>query len=162
MPYSLEGTGTSALSICDVFLTDEEEYVPAFYVNQYANADERLTDYERYVANCEKLGVTGGKDALDRMIVCDDIIANYDRHWRNFGLVRNVNTLACRPAPIFDSGSSLWCNVSLEELKAGEHSFTSAQFHSSPAKQMLLVEDMSWFDRGQTRWFCRRGNRDSV
>ncbi len=24
------------------------------------------------------------------MIVCDDIIANYDRHWRNFGLVRNV------------------------------------------------------------------------
>lgn len=99
VPYSLEGTGTSGLSICDVFLTDEEEYVPAFYVNQHANADERLTDYERYVANCEELGVTGVKDALDRMIVCDDIIANYDRHWRNFGLVRNVNTLACRPAP---------------------------------------------------------------
>ena len=110
VPYSLEGTGTSALSTCDVFLTDEEEYVP------------------------------------DRMIVCDDIIANYDRHWRNFGLVRNVNTQACRPAPIFDSGSSLWCNISLEELRAGEHSFTSAQFHSSPAKQMLLVEDMGWFD----------------
>lgn len=108
VPYSLEGTGTSALSICDVFLTDEEEYVPAFYVNQHANADERLTDYERYVANCEELGVAGVKDALDRMIACDDIIANYDRHWRNFGLVRNVNSLACRPAPIFDSGSSLW------------------------------------------------------
>ena len=45
VPYSLEGTGTSALSTCDVFLTDEEEYVPAFYVNQHANADERLTDY---------------------------------------------------------------------------------------------------------------------
>ena len=124
--------GTSALSICDVFLTDEEEYVPAFYVNQHANADERLTDYERYVANCEELGVTGVKDALDRMIVCDDIIANYDRHWRNFGLVRNVNTLTCRPAPIFDSGSSLWCNISLEELRAGEHSFTSAQFQFKP------------------------------
>lgn len=64
VPYSLEGTGTSALSICDVFLTDEEEYVPAFYVNQHANADERLTDYERYVANCEELGATGVKDAL--------------------------------------------------------------------------------------------------
>lgn len=146
VPYSLEGTGTSALSTCDVFLTDEEEYVPAFYVNRHSNADERLTDYERYVANCEKLGVDGIKDALDRMIVCDDIIANYDRHWRNFGLVRNVETLECRPAPIFDSGSSLWCNVPLEELKAGEHSFTSAQFYSSPAKQMLLVDDMSWFD----------------
>ena len=153
VPYSIEGTGTSALSICDVFLTDEEEYVPAFYVNQHANVDERLTDYERYVANCEELGATDIKDALDRMIVCDDIIANYDRHWRNFGLVRNVNTLACRPAPIFDSGSSLWCNVSLEELKAGEHSFTSAQFHSSPAKQMLLVGDMSWFDDDKLEGF---------
>lgn len=144
--YSLEGTGTSALSTCEVFLTDEEEYVPAFYVNQYANTGERLTDYERYVANCEELGATNVKDALDRMIVCDDIIANYDRHWRNFGVVRNVNTLACRPAPIFDSGSSLWCNISLEELRAGEHSFASAQFYTSPAKQMLLVDDMSWFN----------------
>ena len=153
VPYSLEGAGTSALSTCNVFLTDEEEYVPAFYVNQHANADERLTDYERYVANCEELGATDIKDALDRMIVCDDIIANYDRHWRNFGLVRNVNTLACRPAPIFDSGSSLWCNISLEELRAGEHSFTSAQFHSSPAKQMLLVEDMGWFDGDKLEGF---------
>ena len=153
VPYSLEGTGTSALSVCDVFLTDEEEYVPAFYVNERARANERLTDYEQYIASCEELGVADIQDALDRMIVCDDIIANYDRHWRNFGLVRNVNTLACRPAPIFDSGSSLWCNVSLEALRTGEHSFASAQFHSSPAKQMLLVEDMSWFDEDKLEGF---------
>ncbi len=31
-------------------------------------------------------------------------------------------------------------------LAAGEHSFESKQFYASPAKQMLLVEDMSWFD----------------
>ena len=92
------------------------------------------------------LGVNGAKGALDRMIVCDDIITNHVRHWRNFGIVRNVNTLECRPAPLFDSGSSLWCNRSLEELAAGEHSFVSAQFYASPAKQMLLVDDMSWFD----------------
>lgn len=146
VPYSLEGTGTSALSVCNDFLTDEEEYVPAHYVARSISADERLTDYEQYVTCCERLGVSDIESALARMIVCDDIIANYDRHWRNFGLVRNVETLECRPAPIFDSGSSLWCNVPLEELKAGEHSFTSAQFYSSPAKQMLLVDDMSWFD----------------
>ena len=146
VPYSLEGTGTSALSVCEDFLTDKEEYIPAHYIARLIDADERLTDYEQYIACCEKLGVANIKSALDRMIVCDDVIANYDRHWRNFGLVRNVETLECRPAPIFDSGSSLWCNVSLEELKAGEHSFTSAQFYSSPAKQMLLVDDMGWFD----------------
>ncbi len=153
VPYALEGEGTSALSTCDVFLTDEEEYVPAFYVSALASTSDRLTDYERYIASCEELGVANIQNALDRMIVCDDIVANYDRHWRNFGLVRNVNTLACKPAPIFDSGSSLWCNVPLEALKTGEHSFDSAQFYLSPAKQMLLVEDMSWFGTSKLEGF---------
>lgn len=146
VPYSLEGEGTAALSVCDVFLTDEEEYVPALYVNEIDTADDSLTEYERYIENCSRLGIPDMKSALDRMIVCDDILANRDRHWRNFGIIRNVNTLVCRPAPIFDSGSSLWCDISTEALARGEHSFESAQFYSSPAKQMLLVEDMSWFD----------------
>ena len=85
------------------------------------------------------------RPALERMIVCDDMIANHDRHRRNFGIVRNVETLECRPAPIFDSGSSLWCDVETSRLAAGEHSFVSRQFFESPAHQMLLVEDMSWF-----------------
>ena len=104
------------------------------------------TDYEHYLECCNDLHIESAKGALDRMIACDNILANYDRHWRNFGIVRNVETLECRPAPIFDSGSSLWCNVSTEDLAAGEHSFTSAQFYPSPAKQMLLVDDMSWFN----------------
>ena len=144
--YSLEGTGTAARSLCDVFLTDEEEYIPAFYINELDSGNDSLSEYDRYVENCGRLGVANIKSALDRMIVCDDILANRDRHWRNFGIIRNVNTLECRPAPIFDSGSSLWCNIPTEDLKKGEHSFTSAQFYTSPAKQMLLVEDMSWFD----------------
>ena len=78
------------------------------------------------------------------MIVCDDIVANHDRHHRNFGLVRNVETGVCRSAPIFDSGSSLWCDIVTSQLAAGEHSFSSKQFYESPARQLLLVEDMSW------------------
>ena len=90
------------------------------------------------------LFVRGIEEALAHMIVCDDVIANFDRHHRNFGLVRNVEALECRPAPIFDSGSSLWCNISFAVLSAGEHSFESKQFYSSPACQLLLVDDMSW------------------
>ena len=153
VPYSLEGTGSSALCCCDDFLSDEEEFVPAVYVEKAIEGSFTETDYEHYLRCCELLGVNGAKGALDRMIVCDDIIANYDRHWRNFGIVRNVNTLECRPAPLFDSGSSLWCNRSLEELAGGEHSFASAQFYMSPAKQMLLVEDMSWFDADRLNGF---------
>lgn len=145
VPYSLEGSGSTATCRSDDFLSDEEEYVPAFYVDKVIPKTTSDGGFEHYLACCEQLGVVNARGALNRMITCDDILANYDRHWRNFGIVRNVNTLECRPAPLFDSGSSLWCNVSLDALMAGEHSFSSAQFHPSPAKQMLLVDDLSWF-----------------
>ncbi len=144
--YELEGEGATAMSRCANFLTDEEEFVPALYVERHLEQDTSASDYEHYLACCESLGATGTARALDRMIVCDDIMANHDRHHRNFGIIRNVETLECRPAPIFDSGSSLWCDVPTSALAAGEHSFESKQFYVSPAKQMLLVEDMSWFN----------------
>lgn len=144
--YALEGEGATAQSCCANFLTDEEEFIPAVYVERHLERDARANDHEHYLSCCEALGADGAKEAIDSMIVCDDIIANHDRHHRNFGIVRNVNTLECRPAPIFDSGSSLWCDTPTSQLAAGEHSFASKQFYESPAKQMLLVENMSWFE----------------
>lgn len=143
--YELEGSGAHAMSSCAEFLTDKEEFVPAVYVEKVLEQDPNANDHEHFLSCCEALGVVGEKDALNRMIVCDDILANHDRHRRNFGLVRNIETLECRPAPIFDSGSSLWCDVETGALAAGEHSFVSRQFCPNPAHQMLLVDDMSWF-----------------
>lgn len=145
VPYTLEGEGATALSCCAEFLEDDEEFVPAVYVEKVLKQGRDRNDFEHYLDCCEHLGVQGARAALERMIVCDDIIANHDRHHRNFGIVRNVETNECRPAPIFDSGSSLWCDVETSRLAAGEHSFSSKQFFESPAHQMLLVEDMSWF-----------------
>lgn len=144
--YWLEGERADALCGCKDFLTDQEEYVPAVYVERCLEQAAQRNSYEHYLACCESLGVAGAQAALDRMIVCDDILANCDRHFRNFGIIRNVETLECRCAPLFDSGSSLWFNVSTSELAAGEHSFSSKQFFESPAKQMMLVNDFSWLD----------------
>lgn len=143
--YELEGEGATALSSCMNFLSDEEEYIPAIYVMRNMQQRPNESDFDHYLACCEELGAESTRKSLERMIVCDDIIANSDRHYRNFGLIRNVETGFVRNAPLFDSGSSLWYNVPTTELAAGEHSFSSKQFYESPAKQMLLVEDMSWF-----------------
>lgn len=151
--YGLEGAGAHAMSACADFLSDEEEFVPAVYVEKVLAQGANENDFEHYLACCEALGVADARAAMERMIVCDDIIANHDRHRRNFGIIRNVETLECRPAPIFDSGSSLWCDVETAGLAAGEHGFTSKQFCPSPAHQMLLVEDMSWFDLGAMEGF---------
>ncbi len=144
--YQAEETSAGFTSICENFLADDEEYVPAVYVERLFDEALFSDGYQHYLACAKNLGVQHAENSLARMIVCDDIIANSDRHHRNFGLIRNVDTLECRCAPIFDSGSSLWCGVPLAKLKAGEHSFESKQFFASPARQLLLVEDMSWVD----------------
>ena len=144
--YRLVDDAGTILCACEDFLTDEEEFVPAIYVDRLVPEQNHLNHYQHYVKCCESLGVEDAALALWKMIVCDDIIANSDRHYRNFGIVRNVETLACRPAPIFDSGSCLWADVSLASLKRGEFSFQSKQFDPNPARQLLLVGDMGWFE----------------
>jgi hypothetical protein len=91
---------------------------------------------------CERLGVPGAKDALDKMLTLDYIISNEDRHFNNFGLLRNAETLEWLGlAPIFDSGTSLWHDTpaigSFVECKP---------FTKNHASQIKLVEDLSWFD----------------
>ena len=144
--YTIAEADGIAVSECANFLADHEEYVPAHYVHRILPERADLDDFGQYLACCDKLGVKNAQLALSKMIVCDDIIANHDRHWRNFGLIRDVETLECRPAPLFDSGSSLWSNVTLEQLRAGEFSFDSKPFYPKPARQLLLVEDFSWAD----------------
>ena len=57
------------------------------------------------------------EDYMDKMIAADKIIGNDDRHFGNFGFIRNVETgLITDFAPLFDSGSS-FCK---RDLKAEE------------------------------------------
>jgi len=142
VPYRLEASAVACS--CPNFLQDSEEYIPALYVMRSSPQAAGDSDYRHYLRCCEALGVEFAEQALWHMIVCDDLIANTDRHFRNFGIVRDVDTLACRPAPIFDSGTSLWCDVSLSELKDGIPSFRSKHFEEHPGRQLLLVEDLSW------------------
>ena len=144
--YRLIRSHGQTLCECANFLSDQEEYVPSSYVAKHQEQPAAVSDYQHYVDCCKRLGADGVEQALARMIVCDDIIANHNRHWRNFGLIRNVETLECRPAPLFDSGSSLWCNVDLADLQAGNFAFESKAFENAPSRQLLLVEDFSWFD----------------
>lgn len=44
---------------------------------------------------------------LDYLLAFDFIMVNTDRHFGNFGAVRNIETLEwLGPAPVFDSGTS--------------------------------------------------------
>ena len=144
--YWLEHLDDGPASACAAFVRDDEEYVPAVYVASHFRRPPHRSEYQHYVACCQELGIEEVEDALSHMIVCDDILANTDRHARNYGVIRNVETLEYRIAPLFDSGTSLWCTKDLYDLRRGDYSFEGKQFKSSPAKQLMLAGDLSWLD----------------
>ena len=85
------------------------------------------------------------------MIVCDYIIANYDRHYRNFGAIRNVNTLEWTGiAPIFDSGSSLWATQPTTRIGT---TYKSKPFKPSPDDQLELVDNLTWLETNKLEGF---------
>lgn len=155
VPYSLWTLASGeVVSQCADFLTDEEEYIPAMQVLKVKVRDGAQNDYRHYVECCRRLGIEDAEAGLAKMIVCDDVLGNTDRHWRNFGVVRNVNTLEYRMAPLFDTGSSLWTHLSDEALEAGAFGFATKPFYPEPNRQLRLVEDYSWLDLGRLEGFA--------
>ncbi len=142
--YSLGRSGGALASLCPNFLSDEEEFVPAHYVRMVKPQEAHHSDYQHYLECCHELGIDDAAQTISFGIVCDDVMANTDRHWRNFGVVRNVETLTCRIAPIFDTGTSLWCDRE-DLLMARDFTFSSKQFESKPGKQLQLA-DLDWVD----------------
>ena len=79
------------------------------------------------------------------MLILDFIIANSDRHYNNFGLVRNADTLQwLSVAPVYDSGTSMWCNKLPIEFNSGDEE--SKPFRSKHDRQIKLITDFSWLD----------------
>lgn len=146
-PYELARLANGAtVSACRDFLSDEEEYIPAYYVMKTKVKAGGHSDYQHYLECCSRLGVGDAETALAKMIVTDDLLGNTDRHLRNFGLIRNVETMEYRPAPLFDTGSCLLADKPEDALVAGDLSFATKPFSDDPNQQLRLVSDYSWFD----------------
>ena len=148
VPYTVEQMFGGPVCLCADFLDGREEYIPAVYIKGSLGAQRGTSAYDRY---CRYLGRRGADEravrkAMSQMIVCDAILANSDRHWRNFGIVRNVDSLEMRPAPLFDSGNCLWYNVPVSVLEAGGFGFAAKPFGPDPAAQLAFADSLDWFD----------------
>ena len=80
------------------------------------------------------------------MITLDYIIANEDRHFNNFGLIRNAETLEwIGMAPIYDSGSSLGYDKLPGQMKS-EKDVGCKPFKNHHLEQLQLVQSFDWLD----------------
>ena len=152
--YSLIKDGTRGFSICKNFITKETELVPAWKVNEYFDYLEEENSYEHYIRCLNILGIKNARTLIDKMIVCDYILANKDRHFNNFGVIRNVETLEFTSvAPIFDNGCSLWYDEN--DMYVGEF-FLTKPFEEYESKQINLVKDFSFFEENKLEGFTKK------
>jgi len=141
--YTLTFDNGKPYSLCGNFITPDTELIPAWRVKETAKKDNRRSELTHLLYCCENLGIPGVRDALDKMLVLDYIIANEDRHYNNFGFVRDADTLQWQGlAPIFDSGTSLWHNTQ----RVGSR-IECKPFRKEHSEQIKLVNDLTWFDR---------------
>lgn len=99
------------VSKCKNFINENEEIISAYDVFQSAKKENNINDYEHYVRILENHGILDARKKITEMFVVDYLTMNIDRHLKNFGIIRNVETLKWeRVTPIFDTGQSMCCD----------------------------------------------------
>lgn len=142
--YSVIFDDDKAISKCKNFITKDTELVPAWKINEYYEFLDDEDKYTHYIRCLNNLGIKDAETLTDKMIVCDYIIANKDRHFNNFGVIRDVNTLKfIDVAPIFDNGCSLWYDEN--DMYVGEF-FLTKPFEEYEKKQLSLIKKLEWLD----------------
>jgi len=158
--YSLEFEDGEPVSKCSNMTDTNKEFVEAirvYYIKEPSYFENNK--YKHYCGCAHRLGVKNNTEMLDRMIVLDYLILNHDRHFKNFGILRDSQTLnSVEAAPIFDSGSSLFHEDGSAFIALPERAKMRTECFDSLDKQMDLVSNLSWFDASKLEGFtaeCR-------
>lgn len=147
--YTVVWQNEYPFSVCKGFVTPDTELIPAQRIMLSERKPNHINTYQHFVDCCQKRGIDA-VSFLNKMLTADYIIANEDRHFNNFGLLRNPDTLEfIRFAPIYDSGTSLFYNRNAAKFK----DYESKPFRSNPDEQLMLVTSFNWFHPAKLKSF---------
>lgn len=144
--YTIEVDSNKLVSKCKNFVSDNEEILSAYDVFMSEKKLNHITDFEHYVNILESHGIPNARESLENMMIVDYLVMNFDRHMKNYGVIRNVETLKWeRLTPIFDSGEAMQCDKNINDMKfftdIGKYfSNTKRRFHT-------FLDDVSDLDR---------------
>ena len=146
IPYTLSIINDQPYSVCEDFITRDTELIAAWHITQTQKKSNNTSAFQHYLNCCRDLRIPGIANALDRMLTVDYIIVNVDRHFNNFGAIRNANTLEwIGAAPVFDCGTSMWYDKFTHMIKPMDK-HPSKPFRARHAEQIKLVSSFKWFD----------------
>ena len=146
IPYTLMWDNGAPYSVCEDFIDETTELIPAWRILQTKKKSNNTSVYTHFKECCEALGIKSVVKFIELMIFLDYIIANEDRHLNNFGAIRNAETLEWMGmAPIYDSGSSLGYDKIPAKIRSGKD-IVCKPFKNHHSEQLKLVSDFGWID----------------
>ena len=150
--YSLTHTGHNQDQYgckCKNFTSKNIEFLSAYEV---CNSDKKPNDvsyYDFFINICVKNGLIAEDvdSFLQYQILSDYSITNIDRHFSNFGVLRDVNSLKfIGMAPIFDNGNSMFFNSSIPDSIDKISHITVNSFVSKEINLLKYVKDFNLID----------------
>ena len=132
--------------ICDSFTDTNTEFVSVRQIIASEAIPSGADLYQHFLHCCNTLGITDMIPALDQMLVLDYLICNEDRHFNNFGMLRNPETLSwLSPAPIFDCGATFGYNKLPCQIRSGSKPVCKP-FRERHEDQLGLVTSFDWIN----------------
>lgn len=144
--------------ICKNFADSQIEFIPAYDVVCSQKKRNDLSEYEHFIKICVQHGLKESyvRDFLEYQILSDFVITNTDRHFNNFGVLRDSDTLRfIQMAPIFDSGNSMFWNRTDMTKDETLLDISITSFRKREADQLQYVtnpEFLEKFQKGEKIW----------
>lgn len=99
--------------VCKAFTRENLELITAYELLATTKKPNSINTFEWYKEILKRNNVADVDNFYDMQIMVDFIITNVDRHFTNFGVLRDADTLELvSVAPVYDSGNSLFYNKS--------------------------------------------------
>lgn len=148
--HARKGTFSVWESACTAFTDEDKELVSAYEVIESEKQDNERSLYDTYIDICVAHGIDRQvmQDFMDYQTISDFVLSNTDRHLNNFGVLRDTDSMQfIAPAPIFDTGNSMFYNISslspMSRLRLIEQPIVS--FHKTQDKMLSHVKNKSIF-----------------
>ena len=137
--YQLNSIGDKPYSVCETFVDDHTEYIPASDILMMKKHSNNDNAYQHFFKCIEALKIDVPQQAINNILIFDCLINNIDRHYGNFGFIRDADTLEFKGlAPVFDNGNSLWYNVSDCEIITRNQ--PAKPFRNTQEQQLKLIK----------------------
>ena len=143
--YDLVYINNRPYSKCATMLGKNEELVHTYYIMNMSKKDNKISYLDHYINNCTELGIKNNlRNTLENMLIIDYVSANTDRHWANFGIIRDCDTLkAKKAAPLYDNGASLFAKFADFEIGEANKNLKCQSFSGNLDDSLRLVKDLS-------------------